>query len=244
MNQEYPPLGLTRPQIRDRSEARAQRPRVPGAILEQRAQIADRLRTQVQALSRRLSQLTQQQRKAFFVKIRHTGPIDLTGTGLKRLTSTDDRITFAVPKENDLNRLITKIDTFGQSPIVHEHVPDDLTFTKVEEFEPGRPIDRLSDDLLDHYDEMISRDHVIVEVEITSSETGRVRQRRDIQETLEKIHIALGRGVNGDIFEQEELSGVCRAVLWCKGSVLRELVEGRDWQTKITYFDTQPRFQT
>ena len=51
-------------------------------------------------------------------------------------------------------------------------------------------------------------------------------------------------GVHGTLFEHEESGGSCRAVIRCTGEMFRQLVEDRQWQRKISWFEPKPRFET
>ena len=53
-----------------------------------------------------------------------------------------------------------------------------------------------------------------------------------------------GGGVHGVFFEQEEIKGTCRAAIRCTGKLFKRLVEGDDWQMRITWFEARPEFET
>src|SRR5205823_4596433 len=48
----------------------------------------------------------------------------------------------------------------------------------------------------------------------------------------------------GALFEHEELRGTCRAVIRCSGKMFKHLVMDPDWQTKISWFEERPEFET
>lgn len=95
MNDNYPPLPLMTPTIEDR---RGERPRpVPlsAEVIARRGEIAQRLKRQIDPISQRLTALTDEQRRAVFLKLEHDAPVQLTGTGLRAITEPAAGITLA-----------------------------------------------------------------------------------------------------------------------------------------------------
>jgi len=244
MNSEFPPLGLPIPQMADR---RKEKPRVPPLsddLLARRQEVARTLHDQVASLSERLHSMTEEERKAVFYKIEHEGTAPLSGTDLKPITESTERFTLAVPKSDSLDKLVAKIDDFGIGEIKKGHAPNERLVANVLSIVEGSPLDRLSQALFEHYDQLVQQDWVICEIEIVSSAQGRKRQLREIRDIRDSLQRAFASGTLGNFFEQEEIKGTCRAVIRCAGTLFKELVEGKQWQRQISWFDARPEYET
>jgi hypothetical protein len=185
-------------------------------------------------------------RRAVFLKLEHDGPIDLSGTGLKAVAEPSERYTLAVPRAEDLSALSTKIDVFATAVPRKGAVPNSRLVTAIETIAMGSPEDRLSQELLERYAELVTQEFVICEVELLSLEQGKNRQREDLAAMRHLLKTALDRdrGGFGAMFEQEEIRGTCRIVIRCSGRLFESLVQASEWQRRIYWFEARPEFQT
>ncbi len=244
MNGDFPPLRFSEPEILDRRAGKPRpAPSSPEAIA-QRVQKAAGLQRQLRPIARRLRTLTPQQRRAFFVKIRHSAPISLSGTGLKPISIPSADFTLAVPRGENLDPLSQKISAFGHDEIRAKRIPNEALVARLETIQQGTPQDRLSDEMRELYPVYVKSDWVVVEVDITSLATGRLQQKNEVSDTIASLNVFLGPGVRGQIYEHEYSEGVLRAVIGCTGDAFRALVEDAEWQTKLTWFEPQPKFDT
>ena len=244
MNENYPPFRLPRPEITDR---RPEKPRfvpLPAEMVARRQEIARLLGVKIDALSKSLSHLTDEQRKAIFVKLEHDGKLDLGGTGLKPITESD-RMTLAVPRGKDLAPLAKKVDKFGVGPLKKGQPENAMLVTRLTDIQPGKPTDRLSEELFRDYAKLIKRRFVILEIEIISLQSFRNQQRAEIESSLVALEALLKRDQPyGALFEHEEIRGTSRAVIRCSGKTFKHLVEAPEWQTRIAWFEGRPQFET
>lgn len=239
MNPDYPPLVLSQPRTEQRRRERPRPVPTPPEVIARRAQIAARLREQVQPLAERLRAMTNQERKAVFYKLEHEGPIPAKEWGLKPIAEPTEHFTLAVPR--DIERLDKQINAFETSPIKHGIVPN-AQMAKITAIREGDPMDRLSEELFSRYEELITQEHVIFEVEMLSLAQGSRQQRDELQQIRHDLAAALG--VQGNYFEHEEIKGTCRAVIRCSGAMFKRLVGDAQWQTRLTWFEARPEFQT
>jgi len=246
MNEEYPPLSFPEPEIRNRRTEAPKLPPSTAQAIASRVAKATQLQRQLRPISRRVHRLTEQQRRAFFVKLRHAAPISLTGTGLKQISTPAPNVTLAVPKSDDLNALAQKITAYGHNAIRNNHIPNEILVGRLESIEEGGPLDRLSDDLKEAYNEYVNADWVLVEIEVTARSSGRKQRHQEVHQALADLSNFLGPGVLGQIYEQEysDTEGMLRAVVGCSGEAFRQIVESPQWQTSITLIDARPTFQT
>jgi hypothetical protein len=243
MNDEAPPLGLGDPAIFDRRpEARKAIVSTPEAIAA-RSQKAATLQAQLIPVKRHFQRLTVAQRRAFFVKLRHKGPISLVGTGLKLISPVSDTVTLATP-ESALDKLDTKISAYGAKPIKNGVIPEQALIGRLEDISIGSPLDRLSEEIHASFNEYVTKAWIVVELELTSIHRGKNQRRADIAEKLLHINRFLGPGMRGSMYEHEEDNGSCRAIIGCTGEALRTLVLDDEWQTVINWFELPPQFET
>lgn len=246
MNSDFPPLSLAAPQVVDRRPER--RPPIPLSteILARRTEIARALGVKVEGLNKFLRGLSADERRAVFFKVTHDGPVDLGGTGLKPLAIRSDKVTLAIPRGDNLDALAAKITEFETAtPDRNGVVKHQNLVVPIESIERGDPMDRLSDELLAEYESLVSQPNVICEVEILSVlENGVRKQRERIAEILRELNNAFASGVHGTLFEHDTRDCICRAVMRCTGPMFRKLVEEDFWQTRISWFEPKPRFET
>ena len=197
----------------------------------------------IEAVSRGLKALTDDQRKAVFFKLEHDGNIELAGTNLKAITKSDS-VTLAVPKADNLDPLAKKIDKFGTGSLRRGQPENGTLATRLIDIKPGIPTDRLSEELFQNYKRLIRKKFVICEIEMLSLELSRDKQRAEIQETLTALDDLLTGDTYGALFEHEEIKGTCRAVLRCSGELFKILVEEQQWQRRISWFEARPAFET
>lgn len=243
MNDQTPPLGLGDPEIFDRRNEPGRRIKSSTDAIEQREIKAGVLRQQLNPIRRHLGTLTAAQRRAFFVKLQHSGPISLTGTGLKRFSPISDNVTLAVATDS-LERFDDKLTRYGNAPLANEVIPESALVGRLVEIAVGTPLDRVSDEIFESFSELASRDWLTIEIELVSLQAGPVQRRNEIANGLNRLTDFLGRGIHGTIYEHEEDKGACRAMIGCTGEAFRTLVQDRDWQTLISWFELPPAFET
>ena len=244
MNSDFPPMGLPIPQMADRRKEKPRVPQLSDDLLVRRQEVARSLHDQVAPLSERLRSMTDEERKAVFYKIEHEGTVPLSGTDLKAITEPTEHFTLAVPKSDSLDRLVAKIDDFGTGVLKKGHAPNERLATAMRSIVEGNPLDRLSQSLFDQYDQLIQQEWVICEIETISIAQYHKQQLKELRETREALQDAFASGMHGNFFEHEEIKGTCRAVIRCSGTLFKSLVEGKEWQRRISWFDARPEFET
>jgi len=244
MNNEFPPLRIPAPQVADRRKEKPPFVPIDQEHLQQRREIARRLVDQITPLSRSLQQMSDPERRTIFYKLEHERPIDLVGTDLKRVAEQSEHFTLAVPKENNLEKLARKIDSFGTGRLKRGHAPNEQLAAYTLSIRRGEPRDRLSQAIFEQYEQLVEHDWVICEIEMISLVRGRRMQKDKLQQIRRAIEQAFESGTKGHFFEHEETAGTCRAVIRCTGQLFRTLVEGPEWQTRIWWFDARPEFET
>jgi hypothetical protein len=187
--------------------------------------------------------MSEEERKAVLIKLEHEQKINLSGTGLKPIAESTQHFTLAVPRTEKLDKLEEKIEEFGEGDLKRGQPPN-KDFAYLNTIEEASPQDRLCQVFFEQYDELIQKDWIIFEIEMMSLERGEKQQRQELLKIREEISKLFESGTKGNLFEQEEIKGTCRAVIRCTGEVFQELVEDRKWQTKIVYFDARPAFET
>ena len=247
MNQEFPPLPLVQPVIAERRKDKPRMMPTPAEVIARRSEIAKRLREQVAPLAAHLRSLSDVERKAVFYKLEHEAGVDVGKLGLKPISEPTEHFTIAIPppRTRSLDGFERNLGKFETGPVTHrgtDSFVQNSQMARIQTIAEGQPKDRLSQELFDAYETLIKKDLVLFEVEMLSVAQGE-NQRRD---ELQAIRHALVReiGVQGTLFEHEEIKGTCRAVVRCTGSVFQSLVEGKAWQTSITWFESRPEFQT
>jgi hypothetical protein len=243
MNPDFPLLSLTQPQTAKRGKERPRLLPLSPEKIQQRKEKADHLRQQVRRISRQLQEMSEEERKAVLIKLEHEQKINLSGTGLKPIAESTQHFTLAVPRTEKLDKLEEKIEEFGEGDLKRGQPPN-KDFAYLNTIEEASPQDRLCQVFFEQYDELIQKDWIIFEIEMMSLERGEKQQRQELLKIREEISKLFESGTKGNLFEQEEIKGTCRAVIRCTGEVFQELVEDRKWQTKIVYFDARPAFET
>jgi hypothetical protein len=243
MNPDFPLLSLTQPQTAKRGKERPRLLPLSPEKIQQRKEKADNLRQQVRRISRQLQEMSEEERKAVLIKLEHEQKINLSGTGLKPIAESTQHFTLAVPRTEKLDKLEEKIEEFGEGDLKRGQPPN-KDFAYLNTIEEASPQDRLCQVFFEQYDELIQKDWIIFEIEMMSLERGEKQQRQELLKIREEISKLFESGTKGNLFEQEEIKGTCRAVIRCTGEVFQELVEDRKWQTKIVYFDARPAFET
>src|SRR4051812_6987312 len=112
MNPDFPSLRLVAPELVPRRNERSRPVPTRPEIIAARQEIANRARASIAAASAFLKQLSPDQRRAVFLKLEHDGPLDLTGTGLKPISSGDRGFTLAIPRADDLSAYLEKVERF------------------------------------------------------------------------------------------------------------------------------------
>ncbi len=243
MNENYPPLALAPPTVEDR---RNERPRViplPPEVIARRTEIALRLKRQIEPISARLATLTDEERRAVFLKLEHDAPVKLTGTGLQLITEATAGITLAVPRQHDLNKLSAKLDSFATA-VPRNNVLPHSSLANIQTIAEGNPQDRVSPTLLDQYEQLVQQEWIICEIEMTSLARGPAQRQEELTAIRHRLSAAFRNHTRGTIFEHEQNKGTVRAVIRCTGELFRHLVEDSEWQTTITWFEERPTFET
>lgn len=247
MNENFPPLILPDPRTRDRIKKPLNiQFSVSEAIIENRAKIAENLKGQIEPLSQRLGEMSDEERKAVFYKLEHDGNISLSGTGLKQIAESTEKITIAVPRKDNLNPLLEKVKEFGEDNLEKGLPKNSKEVSNLKSILEGQPKDRLGQELFEKYNEIVERDLFTFEVEIMANPLlqGVRKQQEDIRNTLNEINNKFENNTRGRILEHEEFNEkICRAVIRCSGKVFQELVEDKNWQIKISWFDARPEFK-
>jgi hypothetical protein len=241
MNNDFPLLSLTRPEIFTRRRDRPSQVPLSPEILARRQEIARRLSEKITPLSNSIREMSDEERKAIFLKIEHERAVQLPG--LKRVAEPTERFTLAVPLTDNLDQLVAQVQEFGAGELKRGHAPHEH-IAAIKTIQEGEPKDRLSEVLLEQYDKLIKQDWVRCEIEMISLARGKNQQREElliIRSNLEKV---FANCIYGNIFEHEEIKGTCRAVIRCTGPIFQRLVEEREWQTQIFWFDARPEFET
>jgi hypothetical protein len=243
MTKEYPLLSLLKPQKEKRRKVKQPFAPLPPEKLKNRQQLAQALIAQVRSLSSELQEMSEDQRKAIIIKLQHEIRVSLSGTDLKEIASSQN-FTLATPKTENLNKLEKKIDDFGKEKLKNGHAPNE-TLAYLYTIQKAEPKDRLSQEIFDKYDELIEQEWVICEIEMLSLVNGKNKQREELRQIRADLQqLFTPSGLNGTLFEHEEIKGTCRAVIRCKGQIFQQLVEGQEWQIKIVWFDARPEFET
>jgi hypothetical protein len=214
-------------------------------MLARRAEIARRLTELVVPLSESLRDMSEQERRAVFYKLEHEAPVNLSGTGLKPVAEPSERFTLAVPVADDLTGFTEKIAKFETAQPSRLGVVPHSGLAAIETIQLGEPTDRLSQELLENYDQLVDQPQIICEIELLSLEQGPVRQRNELQNFRHALKAELDRdrGI-GAMFEHEEIKGTCRVVIRCTGTLFKKLVEDKEWQRRIFWFEARPEFET
>ena len=244
MNGDFPPLTLAQPQVAQRRPEKPRPVPVSPEILQRRPEIARRLRAQVDPLSDRLRSLSDAERRAVFIKLEHDGPVPLSGTGLKPISEPrSERFTLAVPRRDNLDALVAKLEDFATATPEKGTVPN-AALGQIQSITLGSPIDRLSPNLRDRYDSLVKQPWLTCEIEILSLAGGTKKPAQELMTARSDLMRAFQSGVHGNFFEHEQIKNTIRAVIRCTGDLFRQLVEAPEWQTRITWFEERPTFET
>lgn len=252
MNPDYPPFSLRTPETARRRDARRFIPPSSEVVARRavRREIADNLKLQIKPLSTSLRAMSDEERKAVFYKIEHSGAAKLdsrsfVGTDLKPMTEPGENFTLVIPKSDDLEKLLTKVENYGGGdPSEDGRVPNERLVTAMESIVYGVPSDRLSEELFRDYDDLVKGDWVICEIEMISYAIGKNKQRADVHRIKDELEAAFDEGELGEILEHEEAKGTIRAVVRCTGQMFKRLVEDRKWQRQIFRFEARPEFES
>jgi hypothetical protein len=243
VNEQYPPLSLVAPLTADRRPEKSRLVPPSSEIILRRAHIAARLQSQIEPISERLAGLSAEERRAIFVKLEHEGSVPLAGTGLKPITEPTDRFTLALIRDNNLDRLSSRLNEFATGPEKKGTIPHG-ELGRIQSIIEGQPSDRLSEMLLRSYDDLVRQEWIICEIEMISVAQGSKQKQRELSDIREVLMQAFRNGTRGNLFEHEEIKGTIRAIIRCTGELFRELVEGRFWQNRIVWFEERPLFET
>ena len=247
MNPEYPPLCFPEPDVRRRRRQRAGF--APGSLptAEERRTTAQRVIQQKARLDREMSRLTPEQLRAVILKLRHDRPLtlgDLAGTGMRFIGEPGDNESLVFPKSDSLARLSRRAQDYelGSKKSLVSH-PGLLSV--VSEMAVADAKDRVSEEILNQYEELIRQGHLIYEIEVSATRSSQdMTKRREIEAIVTEIRNSLGYGVHGRIYDTDfQIEGAVLMVS-TTGPKLQEWVENPKWWRKITRFELRPRFQT
>jgi hypothetical protein len=243
---EYKAIELRRPRVANR---RSEKPRpipLSPAIIGKRKQIAKNLLKKIEPISESLASMSDEQRKAVFLKIEHKGKIDLVGTGLKSISQESESVTLVIPKAANLKPLEDKIKEFGDStPDKNKMLPNAALVKNFKTIKRGSPRDRLCGDFRKRYSQLTKKKKLFTyEIELLTLRTGAKQQKEDLAKFRREIDASLNDNAGETMFEHQDGKGSCRIVLRTTGQTFKKFVEDLDWQRKIIYFDSRPQFET
>jgi hypothetical protein len=251
MNPDYPPFRLPPPELARRRELPRFVPPSAEVVTRRaaRRQIADNLKQMILPLSESLRGMADNERRAVFYKLEHAESLkiskgSLSGTGLKPIAEPGEKFTLVIPREDNFDKLINRVEEFGGGKEDKEgQVPNERLVAAIESFRLGEPSDRLNQTLFEAYEEMVRKEWVIFEIEMISFQTGSRQQRDELDRIMNEMEAEFRGGEYGEILEHEEAKGTRRAVVRCTGQVFRNLVEDSRWQRSLYWFDARPEFQ-
>ncbi len=245
MNPELPPLPLSQPTVRARRREKPTFIKLPPVSIAERTDKCRILRREITEITNAARQLSAEQRRAIFLKLRHDRPLtklDLKGTGLVLMAPSAERESLVVSRKEDLAKLDKRLEEFAGDQISDR--PKGTEFvTRIKSISIADPKERLSPDLAAEYGNLVTEEFVIYEIEVASFAMQSSTCSRDVKATLEELRQFLG-AVDGRIYETDFAGSGARAVLSSTGVKLKALVEDPRWWRRIVFFDKRPQFQT
>ncbi|GAA5145472.1 S8 family peptidase [Prosthecobacter algae] len=245
MNPELPPLPLSSPQTRRRRQQRQSFAKYIPIPAEQRRAIARRLIQEVTAVKEAIRTLSLEQRRAVILKLQHDRYLtskDLAGTDLCFVGQPGDNESLVAPRDTELVKLGNRAQQLedGENKAI---LQSPGVLTKVQKIEIADPKERLSDVFHQSYRDLITQEHVIYEIEVSSQAILKKSRTREVQDTISEIRRTLA-GVHGAVYDCDFQEDGAKLMLWSTGEKLQELVEHGKWWRLITHFDLRPKFQT
>jgi hypothetical protein len=213
--------------------------------VERRREIQSRIRSDREEIDRRMQQLSAEQRRAIFLRIKHDRPLtrsDFAGTDLAFMSGPGETESLVITRKPGFERFDQRMATFAEGDEPSRPKGTELA-TALRSLELGEPKDRLSDEVFDAYDQWVAQDWLIYEIEVVSFATLPATQKRELESMLGEIRAALGH-IHGHVFEHELSGRSAHVVLRSTGAKFREFVEEPKWWRKIVFFDARPRFET
>jgi len=245
MNPELPPLPLSQPTIRARRREKPPFIQLPAVSIASRTNKCRILRREIAEITNIARQLSPEQRRAIFLKLRHDRPLtklDLKGTGLVLMAPSAEKESLVVSRKEDLAKLDKRLEEFVADQVSDR--PKSTEFvTGVNSISIADPKDRLSPDLASEYEELVTEEFVIFEIEVASFAMQSSTRAREVKATLEELRQFLG-AVDGRVYETDFACSGARAVLSSTGAKLKALVDDPRWWRRIVFFDKRPQFQT
>lgn len=246
MNPELPPLLFRAPDVKPRRQARRGFPDAKQPTAEKRRETAKLIHSERESVERAMKELSPEQRRAVILKLRHDRPLklsDFAGTGLRPYGEPGEDESLAVPKEGTLVRLAQRAEDYAQGTKTTLTKPGLLTVLSGIEVADAR--ERLSEEMLQQYEQLIVRDHVVFEVEITAPASVQSKKKLSETETIVKaLRDSLGRGIHGYIYDTDYFGEGAVLMVGTTGKKLQEWVESPQWWQKITRFELRPQFRT
>jgi len=246
MNHEMPPLAFRAPDVKPRRQARRGFPEAKQPTPEKRREIAKLILAERESVERAMKELSPEQRRAVILKLRHDRPLkpsDFAGTGLRPYGELGEDESLATPKEGNLMKLAQRAEDYAQGTKATLAKPGLLTALSGIEIANAR--ERLSEEMLEQYEQLIAGEHVVFELEVTAPASTQSKRKLSETETIVKaLGDSLGRGIHGHIYDTDYFGEGAVLMVGTTGKKLREWVEGPEWWQKITRFELRPQFRT
>lgn len=247
MNPELPPLPFSSPEIRKRRQQRSSFPQRQPPTPDQRRETALRVIREKEKVDRAMSVLTPEQKRAVILKLRHDRPLtpkDFTGTGLGIIGELGDEESLVYPKKGDLNKLISRAHDY-QAGVKKSLITQPGLISALTALDIASAKERVSDDILEQYDDLTAKNHVVYEIEITATEASRDEgKREEVESIVSDIRTSLGAGIHGHVYDTDYQGEGAVLMVGTTGKKLQEWVESPAWWRKVTRFELRPRFQT
>lgn len=247
MNSDFPPIRLKAPEVADRKKSSGNPIQLPEDVVARRREKSAKLLERIEVLSKALSSLSEEQRKAVFYRLESEGVIDkktITGTGLIAVSQPSPDCVYVVPKESDLTKLEEKVRQYGIGKLKQTNLPPNSWVAKAQEFDQADPTERLSFDLQGDYARICnSKDQKPYEVVFRSLLNGSTKQRKELDDWRNDLQ-RMFASVYGTVFESDYELPTCRVVLRCTGAMLKKMVEEPLWISRIRSIESRPKFQT
>ena len=246
MNPELPPLAFRSPEIKPRRRAKSPFPQMSQPTAEQRRATARFLQAKSEAVEHAMAQLSPEQKRAVILKLQHDRPLklsDFAGTGLRPYGEPGGDESLAVPKDGNLTKLARRAEEYAQGSKTTLTKPGLLTVLSGIEIADAR--ERLSEEMLQQYEQLIASAHVVFEVEVTAPASAQSKKKLSETEAIvTAIRESLGPGIHGHIYDTDYFGEGAVLMVGITGKKLQEWVESPEWWQKITRFELRPQFRT
>ncbi|MDR0535195.1 MAG: S8 family peptidase [Puniceicoccales bacterium] len=249
MNPAYPPLQFEPLTTR---KFRAKGNKIPQKTLaiETRVTASKNARRIIAEVTRKIRELTPEQKRAVFLKMTHDKPItkdDLAGSGLRFFSPPGATESLVILREvkktadlgfTTLNQRLTTIEQDSKSDKSLELA------THMTGLDIADPKERLCSEFRADYADRITRGFFIYEIEITSFASNSRSKSKELAAHLGSLRRFLTSGTVYEHDDAQKNEGVIRVVLASSGEHFRQLVENPEWRRIVTFFDERPKFET